>query len=183
MGVNGLCLLLTADPVFPRGFGVVLSSAPCLELQQLSLLGERSAASLDWSWEWSGAALISVPQHFWSLCSCPAPLSVGTTSSWEAPPERSRPSQVLLWAVVQLFVLPVLFITYLIAPSFSSLVQGLAAASCSHRQREDPGNCCWRHVLVHHCPCPDCSVSLDLWETSTAGEKQEQLWNVQVPQG
>lgn len=112
MGVNGLCLLLTADPVFLRGFGVVLSVAPCLELQQLSLLGERSAASLDWSWEWSGPALSSVPQHFWSLWSCPVPLSVGATSSWEAPPARSRPSQVLLRAVVQLFALPVLFITF-----------------------------------------------------------------------
>lgn len=62
MGINGLYLLLTAGPVFPRAFGVVLSFAPRLELQQLSLLGERSAASLDRSWEWSRSALISVPQ-------------------------------------------------------------------------------------------------------------------------
>lgn len=72
MGIDGLCLLLTADPVFLRGFGVVLSFAACLELQQLSLLGERSAASLDWSWEWSRSALISVPQHSLPLWSYPA---------------------------------------------------------------------------------------------------------------
>lgn len=114
MGVNGLCLLLTADSVFPRGFGV-LSFGLCLELQQLSLLGERSAASLDWSWEWSRAALLSVPQHSLSFCSYPAP------------PEWSRPSQVLLWAMVLIFVLPKLFLSYLTASSFSSLLPPLAA--------------------------------------------------------
>ncbi|RLW03266.1 hypothetical protein DV515_00006651 [Chloebia gouldiae] len=129
MGSNDSCLLLTADPVFPRGFGAVLSFAPCLELQQLSLLGQRSAVSLDGSWEWSRSALIPVMQHSLSLCSYPVPLP-GTTSSWEVPPEWSRPSQGL--------------------PATGSVKSpGIAAEACL-----------------------DCFVSLDLWETSTAGEKQ-----------
>lgn len=69
-------------------------------------------------------------------------------------------------------VLPNLFLTYLMAPSFSFLARGLAAISCSHRQREDPRNGCWRRVLVCHCPfrwpCPDHLVFLSLRETGTA---------------
>lgn len=154
MGINGLCLLLTVDPIFPRGFGVVLSFAPCLELQQLSLLGERSAASLDWRLE-LGMEQIS-PDLCPSALFVPLVLPSSTTSSWEAPPEGSRPSQVLSGAGLLLFVLPKLFISYLIAPLFSSLVQGLPATSCSHLQCEDPGNCCcWSStVLAWIAPCP-----------------------------
>lgn len=141
MGVNALCLLLTADPVFPRGFGVVLCFALCSELQQLSLLGERSSASLDWSWEWSRVSPDLCPSALLVLLLLPS-----SQSAPRAPgkPEGIRPSQVLLWAVVLLFLLPkIIYMSYLIAPSFSSLVQGLPATSCSHWQRGNPGNCCW----------------------------------------
>lgn len=69
-------------------------------------------------------------------------------------------------------VLPRLFLTYLMAPSFSFLAKGLAAISCFHQQCEDSRNRCWRHVLVRYCPswwpCLDHSVSPGLRETGTA---------------
>lgn len=80
-----------------------------------------------------------------------------------------------------LSVLPDLFLTYLITPSFSFLVEGLAAISCSHRQREDPGNRCpARWLYLDH------SVSLGHRETGTAlvtGEERDQPQDVQVLQG
>lgn len=75
-----------------------------------------------------------------------------------------------------LSVLPDLFLTYLIAPLFSFLAKGLAAVSCSHRQREDPGNRC-----AARWPYLDHSVS---WVTAlVTGEERDQPWDVQVPQG